>query len=433
MRWVYLFLCFFALGYVLLKKRRVDFFSVSIVSTIVYYYPAFWGELYNNSTGLFYPIISEVYLCLIAHISVLLFFVLLFDHMKQGKLEIGNIEFVHTEDNNDCYTNLVILFVALVGIALMVITIFTYGEMTGSEKTTLLANANRITEYYKYISLFVFVYAFSFTKEESYISILRIVSLIMIGYTFILGHRSFVVIGIIAILSNALMKVNQKVRLITYVRQYRKVVILGIIAAVFFLFVKNIMAALLNGDYDLVISRLTDVDYYRKSFFNSEANSILDNLQLSCENNLQFSFIDYLGSLFSLIPFLGGRITSALNVKYFEDILNVSFNDKLSMGIGLGSTYLGEAYSIGGVFTLVIALVLTFYFVAFVQVKKRSTQSRMIYTWLTIILVYFAFYIHRNSLIFLLVAARAYLYIVFLAYLIKLFLRKKQKKMWLIK
>ena len=124
-----------------------------------------------------------------------------------------------------------------------------------------------------------------------------------------------------------------------------------------------------------------------------------------------------------LIPVLGGSIANSLGYVSFESELNLRFNTRLSEGIGLGSTYLGEAYAMGGGLMVVFIMSLTFFTLLMIIYKYNNTDSPLAYTFLGIVATYFTFYIHRNSLIFLLVAARAYLYIWLLTCFFRVFFR----------
>lgn len=425
MQLVYIILCVISVLYVFLKKRRIDFFSISVLSTIVYYYPAFWGQLYEHSTRSYYPIVSGVYVCLIVHIISLFVFMVIYDKNKYN-LNSECVALTTTEEQIEM--NMVIVCIAGIGLVLMFLTYVSYGGVGGEDKVELLANASRMTEYFKYFSLFLTVYAFSFPMEEKYIKFLRIVSVIMIFYTFLLGHRSFAAIGLITIVANVFMKKSDKVQLITIVAQHKRLVALAVFGALFFLFGKNVMAALFQGDYKLVWSRLTDFEYYKWSFFYSESNTILSNIQVVIESEFNYPFLNYFMCLLGLIPFLGGKILNLFNVEFFETLINEQFNASYDLGIGMGSTYLGELYTTGGVIFMIIMLVCTFGFIAALCHCRIQTKSRTIYVWCGIVLSYFSFYIHRNSLIFLLVAARAYLYILILSMIIKYTLKVIKSK-----
>jgi len=311
-----------------------------------------------------------------------------------------------------------VLGVGMVGLILLAYTYLRYsGGQSGFNKMQLLQQSNRMTEYLKYIASFVFVY--SFVSEGKYVRLSRIIGILLIAYTFFLGHRSFAVICLISVFLHILNKQNQSVRLISYIRKRWKLFLLLLVFLLFFMFVKNVFAAFITGQYDLVRQRLTDPDYYLNMLLNGESNVILMNLNRVCVADMQYSIANYFLSLIGLIPIIGNYALNLFEVDFFETKLNRLFNSRLNEGVGLGSTYLGEAYATGWYVFLIIALIGTFVLISYLQRKRDRVKSKLTYTWLSLMLVYFTFYIHRNSLIYLLVTMRAYLYILLLICLIR--------------
>ncbi|MDO5157091.1 MAG: hypothetical protein Q4D51_14130, partial [Eubacteriales bacterium] len=324
--------------YVLFRKRRFDFYALAFFSTIVYYYPAIIGKI-RRSANVFDIIDTRVYCCLIIQSLVLFMCMVLADKYKvvvfSGHKFGGNLVKKENCSDGDIVSNLSVLVLELVGLLLLVFTYSSYGGFQlNFNKMKLLSEANRITEYLKYIALFTFVYAF--TKKGKYIRLIKVISVVLISYTFLLGHRSFAVIGILAIfMSYFTNKLPDKVRVSSIIRKYWKIFLALMFAVVFFLFVKNVFAAFMSGQYDLVKQRLSDPNYYIDSLLSSEANSILSNLQAVCTYGMKYSVIDYFLIGLGIIPFMGSRLISSMGLISFEKQLNLNFNNQLSEGIGL--------------------------------------------------------------------------------------------------
>jgi ABC-type cobalt transport system substrate-binding protein len=260
---------------------------------------------------------------------------------------------------------------------------------------------------------------YGFVNTGKYINFIRVISLVLIGYTFLLGHRSFIVIGIIAIAFFFFSKQERTTSLLKFMCTHKLITAAILAAAFFFFFVKNVFAAFMDGNFELVISRLTSKSYYLNMLLRSEANSIIENLQYACQSNIGFEIVDYCLGFFALVPVLGGRVMDLFDVKYFETLLNQQFNDKYDLGFGMGSTFLGEAYSAGSFAFLIVVLISMFALISFMSRCLRKTKSPILYTWLSICLVYCSFYIFRNSSINLFVMMRAYLYIALACWLAK--------------
>ena len=406
--------------YILNTRRRLDYLLVAVLSTFIYYFPALIGRLrvssYSNETV---PIHTSVYFSIIAYILVLTLFLIITDNYL---IKIGN-KIVFKKHPSEPLTliqnmelNIGMMVVEILGIILLMYSLkVNSGFSVNFNKMTILAKGNRFTEYLKYIALFSFVY--SFINTGKFIGLCRFFSAILIGYTFLIGHRSFIFLGIIGITVYYLRKVGY-MRLITYIRKHLFAVCLVIVLGLFFLFIKGVFAALITGQMDIVMSRLTDPEYYVNTLLTSEANSITYNLQNVCETGMKYSLFQYITGLVLLIPVVGGKIGTAIGYTAFETELNLRFNDRLNEGIGLGSTFLGEAYSLGGTIAVVIISAILLWILVWLNRKYENSTNGLNLTFMSVVLPYLTFYVHRNSAIFLLVTVRAYLYIFVLVYLI---------------
>lgn len=411
------------LSYTVLKKRKFDFFSIAVFSAFIYFFPGFLGVV-RSGTGEILTIDNRVYICFITYLVMLQGMMLIAD---KKILKLGDKKIYSPIDYNDnlysnSFENLSILVFELIGLVMMIYTIAHYGLSTGSfNKMELLSKTNKVTEYFKYIALFTFTY--SFIAKGQFIRITRFLSLMLIGYTFLLGHRSFIVIGIIAIFMHYIGSV-EPISVGKIIKDHPWAFISIIVSAVFFLFIKGVFAALMSGQYELVKSRLSSLEYYRNTFLESEANTITLNLQNVVTSGTTYPIGQYFMGLFGLIPIFGDKILNFFEYKSFETALNEQFNTQLSEGIGLGSTFLGEGYAIGNVIGVFFVLFLILILILFNISKRNNTQSIFSYVFFSIMLTYLTFYIHRNSLFFLLITGRAYLYIWFMAFIMKEFFQQ---------
>lgn len=428
MKYILILLVVILLIYVIFSKRKLDFFTVSSFSVVVYYYPIIIGEIHTKN-GI-YNISFATYTCIFIYTLCLLYFLIIYDRIKISTQNLYNFKIINMA-NTELINNYSIIVVELIGLLLLVYTVGRYGDIrNGFNKMQLLANANRATEYMKYIALFTFVS--SFISKGKKIFIARTLAVILLVYTFIIGHRSFTVIGCIAVFVSKI-ESDGKVVFFNYIKKHKVAIICISILAIVILFIKGVFAALITGQYDLVKSRLGNPEYYKSTLLSSEANVIINNLQRVCDSNMSYSLIQYIVGIVCLVPVLGGRIANIFEYTSFERLLNIRFNSKLSEGVGLGSTYLGEAYAVGGYFFVIIQTFFTVIFMSWMMKMRRTYKSIESNAFFLIVLSYFSFYIHRNSLIFLLITARAYLYIFILYKIIKFIVSRVIKKNTLIK
>ncbi|HAT4283861.1 TPA: oligosaccharide repeat unit polymerase [Clostridium perfringens] len=421
MQIIYMLLSIISVVYLIFKARKVDYFTIYIFSIIIYYFPAYLGGIYINNFE-YIPISNTTYLILILNLSINLFIMILYDFTKRKtKFKI------YEKTLNNFYDNKAVFLIAVITLILNLVSMHLYKGISGNfDKVALLQDSNRITEYSKYFSLFIFVYAF--TNRGKHINSIRIIAIISMVRIFMLGHRSFLVIGIICIAFVFLENKNVK-NILEILTRYKKFVIIAIVFLVFIFFVKNVFAAFMDGNYELVISRLSDKNYYIKTLLQSEPNAILNNLDSVVKYNMKYDLVSYFLVIFSAsIPFLGSEIMNALNLKTFEYLLQINFNSQFDEGIGLGSTFLGECFSTGGLFFVILICILVGIMIIFIQKINSRISSPIVKTWLIIFLTYTTFYISRNSFVFILVSSRAYLYIVIVTLILKNIIKGIYKK-----
>lgn len=418
MNYLILFLLTSLMLYVILKKRRFDYFTVLSISSLLYYYPSILGEIRAVDTNLNEKIIVKVYLCIALFLGSLFIYIFLNDkYIFKFK---NRIIFKRAENKSlndiDLISNITVLILSLICLVLLFKVRSKYNILFGNyNKAVLLSNEDKLISYFKYFSMFIFIY--SYTNRGKFINILKILSLVVILYTFYLGHRSFIVLGIIGIL--LLNNGNKNIRLSNFIIKHWKLSILLLMIGLFFVFVKGLFAAFMNGQYDIVKSRLTDIEYYKNSLLLSESNTIIYNLQRACGNDMIFSICDYLYGFISLIPLWGNTIIQNSSAIFFETELNSRFNPGFKDGYGLASTFLGESYAAGGFLTLLILSILLFIFIKYLNNKLYNCNDKLIATFISSTMPYLTFFIHRNSLIYVLITMRSYLYILLLSMAIR--------------
>lgn len=422
MKLIYGLISLISLLYIVLKHRKIDFFTIYIFSILIYYFPAYLGIIYRGHLD-YINIETNTYVLLSVNLFVILWIVILYDAFKTKKYIVKNFEY-----KDDIYYNKAIFFISLCSLILNLFCFFKYGNLgTDSfNKVQLLENSSRLVEYTKYLDLFIFVYAF--TNRGKFINYIRIISVFCILCTFMLGHRSFLVIGIIGILYNYITQKCDFKSVLDFIKKNKRIVI-GILIFMFVtFFVKNVFAALVNKDFELVKARLSSGEYYIETLLKSEPNTITNNLNNVVKYGMKYNIMSYLmTTTICLIPYFGNIIMKNLNLKTFEHILQINFNDRIHEGIGLGSTFIGETYATGGIVFLALMGMFICLLIIIIEKKVYKTKNPALRCWMIIFLTYLTFYINRNSLVFIFVAARAYLYIMTLVILVKFFVKIMHK------
>ncbi|MHA6481485.1 hypothetical protein ACX1C1_06220 [Paenibacillus sp. strain BS8-2] len=326
--------------------------------------------------------------------------------------------------------NKTVLILSILNIFLILISVYQYsGDILSGNfnKVSLLSQSSKLTEYAKIISTFILVYAF--ISKGAHINLIRLLSLVSIGYTFILGHRSFLVIAVIGILYYKFANSNKSMNLIGFINKYKIRVFFVLLFIAFVFFVKNVYAALLSGNYSLVFERLSSPSYYITALLTSEPNVITTNLNSVLLYDMKYDLWSYVASSsLVLFPFIGEKIALEYDIVPFSYLLQINFNKQINEGIGIGSTFIGEAFSTGG-YGLVF-VVTSIVCISLVKMNNWLMKSRnlLLNTWLLVSMVLLSFYINRNSMDYTLLTIRAYAYILLLSLFINFILNKIKKK-----
>jgi len=272
-------------------------------------------------------------------------------------------------------------------------------------------NTSRIQEYYMMFTMFWLLYLVV-QYEHVNSKIAWIVSILGLALTFLLGHRSFLVIAIIAV---AVYIINEKFwekgNMLQFIAKNKKILLFALIFVFIVFFIKGIYTALFNKNFELVWSRLTDISYYANTLKTSEPNVIMANINEIVDAEYRLDFSSYAGLPTYLIP----GLTNFLHIKSFTEI----YQEELFGATNRASTILGEAYANGGMLVVIIvSFILVLVLLAINYFYEKSTDN----IWKTFFLlsgVDLAFFIHRNSADYAVCRVRYFLYFVIVLFIIK--------------
>ena len=121
MRYIYIAVSFMALLYTVSKKRRPDFFSIYIASSIVYYMPLFWGKVNDMQyikKLVFFPadILDETYIFGIINLLTVLIWMVFKDRSGIGCKGYNIVEKAHHSAaiKAVCCCNLILIIIRII-------------------------------------------------------------------------------------------------------------------------------------------------------------------------------------------------------------------------------------------------------------------------------------------------------------------------------
>lgn len=412
----------------LLTQKRLSFLFIYFISSCVYYLDAIIGVSFNAvggfSSGQFSttPVDWKTYVLLI--INMLCIFLFLLSSIIKGKKnqqekKIIKEYYSHKKIISEKYAiRLLIIIDILIALFNILPTIF---SSLGSDfnKAELLEEASSVTSYYKSIATFLAIYIF--TQDRIKYSVVDyVVIVLLLLLTLLLGHRSYLVIALIAI---AVVKINRNKNetvLFKMIGRNWKKVLLVIICFLCFIFSKNIYTALFNGNLDLVKTRLSDISYYTDSFKENEFNTIFVNLDTTVRQGYSYPLSTYIKRTSLVFLPIASRFVE-------EEPFSSKFQRELFGANYRASTFIGESYASGGVLLSIIVMLFVIMMLMVFERRIGISKNNVLKTFFIISAVDIAFYVHRNSIEYSLIRIRSYLYILILVYVFYLIINRMAK------
>lgn len=413
LRIIYIILIVINLIIFLTKYKKINFLFIYFLSSIIYYAVAIFGKLYYSySDNLIceYNININTYIVLI--INMLLIFVSTL--LPEPNIVLRKKEKNNTNLNIEKFTMNIFFILCFVLSIYTVLKLNLFWNNEKFNKTELLNNTGTIIEYFKSIVMFAIVYIF--TQNNIKYSKIAYVSLIFsIFVTFLLGHRSYIIIALIAIGYHYYNeKISNNNTLLQSVIKNYKIILLAVLVIFITFAIKGVTAALFDNNMVLVKSRLTNLEYYINTFKTSEPNIITTNLDTIIKNNYKLEQSSYPILITLFVPFISRFIQyTSFTYIYQETLFGVS---------NRASTFIGEAFANGSFLTVGLIIMLLLLLLKFTNTKLVNCKNNIIRTFILISGIDLSFYIHRNSIDYAFIRIRSYIYIVMLIYIIKIIL-----------
>lgn len=370
------------LTYLMLAKRQFDFYSIAILSTILYFLPIFYGQVWYHVYGhdVYNTITPEMDFIYTLVLLTLLIATLINDFSRpMGRSTAprkGNLSLSR--------------YIYLMSLMAWIILIFTnFSDMISGQKENLGSLYSIASTA---VPFALIIAAIEGNKKWLFIFIS------LAAFDMYSGNREMLAFSAIA---GTLLFLSSKgkIRLLRYAK-HGSILIL----AVFLLLVyKQVGAAMILGRWDLIAERLTDFEFYLMSISRSEPFVVQSTLHQALEGNWSYSGTYLLNIIFIMIPFMGYVMEQPYTVSAH---INNSAGD---VGYGLASNIWAEAYVLGGhpaIILFCIGYAILPAIMNFIVSKCRHEHARVIATLIAVVLI---FYIHRSGLEMAIVIAKRFL------------------------
>ncbi len=386
MRDLFLFSFFVNLFYFLIKNRKVDFFLLSFISSVVYFLPAFFGYYTLPTTyAPLYDIQPEAYLIYAIIFFTILFYTLIFDFV------FSKIVIKYTS-KEVIIPNLEKVFV-VIGIIGSVAFFYLFGRdvFAGISKTELLEKQNGT--YWELIwglsSIFVIILSYINKKKIHF----TFGILLLLLHLFV-GHRSAAAFSAITVIIYYMYSMGKQKLLIYFFRLKYIAINFGILATIYFFFLyKQFANQIRNFRMDFIIKSATNINVYTTAITQAEPFIIQTNLNEVIRQKVKTDPIA-LRSIVKSFGFLFNKVD-------FQDQKLVYFNQNLvypKLTYGAGNNIWAFVFASEGWAGLII-FVFIFFGIVLIGNLLLYNSGKILKSFLIVSFVYFCFYSHRNDLL----------------------------------
>lgn len=408
-RVIFVMISIFGLFYFLFRKRIFDFFSLAFISSCIYFMPGYLGySMSPIQLNVKIGLVDQTYVVMISVLVSIIISAVFYDLTNNSSKKTLSIK----SNDNGLFIKFTVLL-SLISFCLMIVT--TGDLIFNNTKAVVLDSVNRYHTLWAFSTMIWIVLSY---LKRNYI--LLLIGLCFLSFDVFIGFRSKMAVALIALLTIYLNRQGKQL----IIRKW-KFILFSFIIAMFFFVYKKLHAVIKLDRWDIVSERLKSLDFYLSSITTSEpfiTQTILNEILV---NNFRVG-INHLYSTLQLIlpinPF-------NYNVKSFHELYQPALFPQVNYG--LANNIWGEMYSLGGWFFILIFLIIfnvILYFGSYLMYRSNE----IIITITSLIMVYWAFYIHRNSLFYELNLIKTFLLIavilVFISYFVASTIKRKNSK-----
>lgn len=413
--------------YIFKRKRKLNFLCIYFFSSIIYYLPILINRLsYPYRVGR-YMIVNDIYW----ETSLVVFFnfaiplvIMIISDKKNIKRDI---KFSIKKINQDLLDISVLIF-SFASFLLIICSFFslkTFLFDINNSKMDLLTMSTWKETWIGYVASVIPVYAL-LTKGRFRIPI-RVLAILMLIYTLVLQKRSIIVFITITILYLAINKLKKDQPLYQWLLNNKKFIFLIISFGLAVVIMKPLLPALLSLNVDEIKTIFMNIPTSLSNYLLlGEANIISLNLNEVLRHGITNNPINIFYSIISILPLSGtifGFSSAEISFNSFANLVYAHMPDN----IGFASTFLGEMICSFGIFFGFFAIFVFLYFCNQLFSHIEDSENILLKTIGYAIFPILSFYIHRNSISFVIGYFKYIIYITLLILLIYAFLNITKK------
>ena len=365
--------------------RKIDFFSIATVCTIIYNYYCAMGTVFISShekAGAYYyysDILPQVYFIVIAELLILFAAMVIYDRRKP-------LEHIQPGYNEDVFSpeqqNKVFVIACIVSNLILLTNVASIGlSNLRADKASVWGQTNTLYITGIWLGMACFAYALNHKKP-----VLAICALPPVLVHLFIGSRAY--FAAIAIVFLVYVGKRMKASFKYNIRIYA----LGALFLVAIMLYKKIWLDLKAGDMAAIGRTLSDPDTYAWVFRWGEPRIVLANLNYILDKGIRLDLGGFVTRIVSLIPFANDFVTSEYNIH-----MSTILSEGMKSSYGLASNFWGECWAMGSYPFLFMV------FIAWCWMLRIGNEMLYQKSWvsyfMTPLIAYLAFYIHRMDLV----------------------------------
>jgi hypothetical protein len=374
------------IAYFTCVRRKFDLLAFAFVSACFYFLPGFVGYA-AYFVGIIWqpaPLVPQIYTVMTLVLSAILATALIAD-----RLDADTAVVLPRPSASFRFTSQILTLLSVVG---CVMTLITVGDVLfESNKFLLMSKLNYW--YVLWTTTVTLGFVISFLKRQWW--------LVAINFAFLLFDLfiGFRVELVVAMLTVALIRMSELGSLRLYIH-WKPALIVFLLALGMFTY-KYFLTAIKLNDWDLVASQIHNPDALLLIFANSEPFVVQGTLNEILRHGYEAGMDHLMGCFYLLVPFAP---QFGAEVIQFDSIYQPDLFPTVT-DFGLGNNIWGEMIASGGWALFSIFLVLYCFLLFWGRVAFRrctvETQATVY-----VVFVYWAFYVHRNDLLYQLTLSR---------------------------
>lgn len=392
MQFIFITIAITGLVYFIFKKRQFDYFSLAFFSSTIYFLPGFFGASAHYADGKWIetPIYSETYAVMTSVMASIWFFAWLSTYLP-------NLQGLKWSFPAYRWVLELLLMVAFIGLIGMLI--FSNGNIFHPDKKLVMEQLGRWHILFYTASMLGFSISYVLKRY-----LFLFLFLTMLAFDVYIGFRTAFAISSLSVLILFLLE-KGKLRLISLNWKFIAAVLLfGLLMFGY----KAIYSHIKAGAWDVVLKILSTPDTYLKIFSQSEPFVTQQVLNEVVSQDFKTSMTHIYDSIYQFILFAPDQ---GVNITTFNGLFQSALFPEVTTG--MAANIWAQMWSAGG-WVLLILFIIFYNLILMVGNWTLKFRHPIIKAGLIPMFCYWAFYIHRNELGYVLNQEKRLLLLLFL-------------------